>query len=175
MNIRRATTADTQDIAALHSASWRLTYNTVLSPTYLQDVVPSERREVWTQRMTSPASNQYVVVAEDRNGVAGFACVFSLAHEQWGSYLENLHVASSHQGQGLGRALLARVAQWCEGQVAGRGLYLTVNQANRRAQGFYLRLGARNAAESVWNAPDGSVVPTFRFAWDSAAPLAVGA
>ena len=125
--------------------------------------------------MTSPAQNQLVIVAEGSAGIAGFACVFAQAHAEWGSYLENLHVASSHQGQGLGRALLARVAQWCEGQVAGGGLYLSVNQANRYAQDFYLRLGARNAAEGVWNAPDGSLVPTFRFAWDSTAPLAVGA
>lgn len=175
MKFRLATAADTQDIAALHSASWRLTYNSVLGERYLEEVVPSERAEVWAHRMTTPPKNQRVIVAEGPSGIAGFACVFTQAHAEWGSYLENLHVAVSHQGQGLGRALLARVAQWCEGQVAGGGLYLSVNQANRYAQDFYLRLGARNAAEGVWSAPDGSLVPTFRFVWDSTAPLAVGA
>ena len=35
-----------------------------------------------------------------------------------------------------------------------------------KAQEFYLFLGARNAQEGVWNAPDGSIVPTYWFVWD---------
>jgi ribosomal protein S18 acetylase RimI-like enzyme len=113
-----------------------------------------------------------VFVAEGAVGVIGFACAFLEEHAQWGSYLENLHVAFSSQGQGIGQTLLANVAQWCERRAPGRGLYLSVNQANRHAQDFYRRFGARNAEAGVWHAPDGSLVPTYLFLWKSAGELA---
>lgn len=173
MNLRSATTADAEAIAALHAASWRSTYGSVLSAAFIENVVPSERRAVWTQRLAAPKANQHVVVAESNRTVVGFACAFTAEHAEWGSYLDNLHVSSAMQGQGLGKALIASVARHCEIEVPGLGLYLSVNQANRQAQQFYTRLGARNAETGVWNAPDGSVVPTYWFVWDSVARLAL--
>jgi ribosomal protein S18 acetylase RimI-like enzyme len=175
MNFRHATPTDAEGIAALHASSWRITYGAVLSAKYLDEVAPSERKAAWAQRLASPGANQCVVVAESAVGLVGFACAFSEEHAQWGSYLENLHVGSSNQGQGVGRALLTNVAQWCECQAPGRGLYLSVNQANQRAQEFYRRLGARNAEAGVWHAPDGSLVPTYWFLWESAGVLAPAA
>lgn len=170
---RIADAADAPAIAALHAASWSLTYAEVLNPDYLREDVPAERLAVWQRRFASPAPNQAVFVAEQAGSLVGFACVFVAEHAEWGSYLDNLHVAASHHGQGLGRALLAAAAAACERRQSGLGLYLSVNQANRRAQAFYAALGARNAAEAVWQAPDGSAVPTFRFAWPLATPLAL--
>jgi ribosomal protein S18 acetylase RimI-like enzyme len=171
MNLRHANPADAEPIAELHAASWRSTYAAVLNAAYLTHIVPSERRQLWAERLTSPKANQFVVVAEVQACIVGFACVFAENHSAWGAYLENLHVGATWQGKGVGRALLAEVAQWCESQSPGTGLYLSVNQDNRRAQGFYLRLGARNTEPGVWNAPEGSKVPTFWFTWSSVAPL----
>lgn len=174
MNFRHATLADAESIAELHAASWRSTYAAVLSAAYLTQA-PSERRQLWVERLTSPKVNQFVVVAEVHDCIVGFACAFADNHDAWGAYLENLHVSAAHQGKGIGRALLAEVAQWCESLSPGRGLYLSVNQDNRRAQHFYLRLGARNAESGVWSAPDGSKVPTFWLTWPSVARLAEAA
>lgn len=172
MKLRPATLSDAVAIAALHAASWRSTYASVLRAEYLTDIVPTERRRLWMERLTSPKANQYVVVAEAQGSILGFACVFAEEHDAWGAYLENLHVETTSQGKGVGRALIAEVARWCEAHHPGRGLYLSVNQDNLRAQRFYLGFGARNAESSVWHAPEGSQVPTFRFVWDSAARLA---
>lgn len=168
---RPARAGDASTIAALHAASWSRTYADVLNPGYLRERVPAERGALWQQRFASPKANQQVFVAEDAGEVVGFACVFLAEHEAWGSYLDNLHVAHSHQGRGVGAALMAAVAAACEHVCPGRGLYLSVNQSNLRAQGFYTALGAANAEAGVWNAPDGSSVPTFRFAWPAAAAL----
>ena len=46
-------------------------------------------------------------------------------------------------------------------------MYLLVNQDNIMAQQFYESLGARNLKPGVWNAPDGSNVPTYIFYWDT--------
>lgn len=172
MPIRNAQADDAPAIAALHAASWSRTYADVLNPVYLRDDVPAERLAVWRRRFASPAANQFVIVAEEAGAVVGFACVFVAEHAEWGSYLDNLHVASTHQGRRLGTALLAEAATACERHSPGRGLYLYVNQSNVRAQAFYATLGARNADAAVWQAPDGSVVPTFRLAWPAAAALA---
>lgn len=175
MNLRLATPGDAASIAALHALSWRLTYKDTLSEEYLEQRVVADREAVWSQRFASPKENQYVVVAEAESGLVGFACAFVGEHAGWGSYLDNLHVIKSMQGQGVGTALFVNVVQWCESQAPGRGLYLLVNQDNHRAQQFYFGLGARNTKSGVWSAPDGSSVPTYYFLWESLGPLATKA
>ncbi len=171
MNLRPATPEDAVSIADLHTASWRATYSAVLTPAYLEQTVPVERRELWRQRMAFPRPDQQVLLIEQGNQLAGFACAFAGESVQWGSYLENLHVAAAFQGRGLGAALIANVAHWCAQRYPALGLYLFVNQDNVRAQRFYQSLGANNAETAEWHAPDGSTVPTFRFTWQSIAPL----
>jgi ribosomal protein S18 acetylase RimI-like enzyme len=132
-----------EQIAALHAASWVATYSDVLSPLYLQNTVPTERLALWKSRFETPKSNQLVLVAQEGSAVIGFAfaCVFVGEHPQWGSCLDNLHVQSSHQGQGVGRSLLRCVAALCEIKIPDQGLYLNVNQSNTRAQMLYLAWG----------------------------------
>ena len=172
MNIDFASSEHAEQIAALHAASWAETYSDVLSPYYLERVVPKERLTIWQERFKNPKVNQFTLVAKEAGGVVAFACAFVREHLDWGSYLDNLHVKQSHQGRGIGSRLLMQVAAICEQRCSGQGLYLLVNQSNLRAQKFYLALGAQNSQAAVWNAPDGTSVPTFRFRWPSAATLA---
>jgi ribosomal protein S18 acetylase RimI-like enzyme len=175
MILRTADADDAPAIAALHAASWSQTYADELSPAYLRDEVPAERLAVWQRRFANPRANQHVLVVQAQADVVGFACVLVAEDPEWGSYLDNLHVAAAHQGRRLGAALLAAAAAASERHRPGLGFYLSVNQSNRRAQAFYQAMGARNAACGVWQAPDGSAVPTYRFAWPSATPLAARA
>lgn len=167
MKIRLATPDDSQAIASLHTASWRLTYKDTLKPDYLKFIAPKERHETWAQRFASPKENQYVLVAELGSELIGFSCAYLSEHAKWGSYLDNLHVSKPYQGQGIGKNLLLEMARQCKVRFPGQGLYLLVNQDNLGAQQFYLRLGARNAQSGVWNAPDGSAVPTHYLRWDN--------
>lgn len=172
MTIHFATSAHAAPIAALHAASWAATYSDVLTPVYLANVVPDERLAIWQDRFAAPKPNQFTLVALEGGEVVGFACAFVGEHAAWGSYLDNLHVKQSHLGRCIGKSLLLQVAAICEQKAPGRGLYLSVNQSNLRAQQFYLALGAQNAQTAVWHAPDGTLVPTYRFAWPAAATLA---
>ncbi len=175
MNIDFASSEHAEQIAALHAASWAATYSDVLSPYYLERVVPTERLAIWQERFENPKANQFALVALEAGVVVAFACAFVGEHSDWGSYLDNLHVKPSHQGRGIGSSLLLQIAAICEQRCSGQGLYLSVNQSNLRAQKFYLALGAQNSQAAVWNAPDGTSVPTFRFSWASAATLAENA
>jgi ribosomal protein S18 acetylase RimI-like enzyme len=72
-----------------------------------------------------------------------------------------------YQNKGIGTALLDQVFEHCKADAKKTGLCLLVNQSNLRAQNFYLKNGARNQEPGIWDAPDGSTVPTFWFTWSS--------
>lgn len=167
MLIRTATQSDCASIAALHASSWRSAYRGALSDEYLAGDVVSERRQLWESRLKEPAKNQHVYVAEDGDRLIGFACLYGSKDEQWGSFLNNIHVAQAVQGRGVGAALLHATATLCAQLYGDAGLHLSVIQSNTKAQAFYSRYGAKNVGTAVWNAPGGTVAPLFRFAWES--------
>ena len=173
MNIREAAIGDAPKIAYIHTTSWRETYLNALTEQYLEDIVPREREDVWTDRLANPKKNQYVVVAESDSEIVGFACFYADENPDWGSYLDNLHVLKEFQSKGVGKSLFVKGANWCFQQESVGGLCLLVNQDNTKAQAFYKRLGAYNAEASIWNAPDGSVVPTYWFVWNNFSDLEI--
>ncbi|CBL46696.1 gcn5-related n-acetyltransferase [gamma proteobacterium HdN1] len=174
MEIREATVEDALSIANIHAESWRRTYGQVLTWHYLEHVAPSERERIWTERLSEPKPGQYVLVAQVDDEVIGFGCAFLNGINELGAYLDNLHVALPHQRAGVGRALIQKIAQKCQESDPHRGMCLLVNQDNANAQAFYLRIGATNTRTDVWNAPDGSVVPTYWFSWNNVGSLAHG-
>lgn len=170
IHCRVATSDDADTIAALHAESWRVAYRGAMRDAYLDGEVGAERRTLWNERLTAPPANQHVLVAEEGGEVVGFACAYGAADPTWGTELDNLHVRRRHHGSGGGTALLATVAAWCAALHSERGLYLWVLDQNHAARRFYERLGASDIGGDVWLAPDGSALPTRRYAW---APPAV--
>lgn len=171
MKIRQATIADAEYIANIHASSWQEGYKGRLSNEYLSQTVPRERQAYWHKRLQLPESNQSILVAETDNQIIGFACVFTDRNSEWGSYLDNLHVDKLYQSQGVGKALLKAVSEWCSLHASSKGLCLQVTKFNTKAQYFYKQLGARNQEESTWTAPDGTIIQTYWFIWDSVEAL----
>ena len=95
MVIRLAGSKDSTEIAALHAASWRTSYHGVLGDEYLDRRILSERTGVWRERFRAPHPTQYVVVAEERDAIVGFACAYGSEHDRWGTKLDNLHISPS--------------------------------------------------------------------------------
>lgn len=172
MQLRPALPSDAEAIAALHAASWRSAYRGALSDEYLAGNVVADRASLWSRRFGAPSTNQHVVVAEVAGRLAGFACAFASEHLEWGSLLDNIHVRSDLQGQGVGTRLLGSIAQWCMTQAPHASLYLWVLQNNHSAQRFYRQLGADIVGTDVWSPPGGGAVPRYRLAWQSVAALA---
>lgn len=167
--IREATPHDIDSIARLHTVSWQTTYANALCASYLKERAPQERQATWRERLENPAANQQVYVGCIGEHVQGFVCGYSGQNQRWTHYLDNLHVSPAAQGKGMGAALLKQMAIWFESQALQPSMCLLVNQDNRHAQDFYLKLGAKNAEPSIWHAPDGSDVNTFWFVWDTPA------
>lgn len=168
MIIRQAQPSDAHAIASLHTASWQANYQNALTLHYLTVVAPQERQALWQDRLNDPAPNQQVLVAEHESKLAGFVCGYQHGHETWGNYLDNLHVDASLQGLGIGTRLIKEMARRLSDSNS-TPLCLLVNQENTRAQHFYLKLGAKNKTKSLWDAPDGSAVPTYWLVWEGEA------
>ena len=138
---RKATVADAATIADLHARSWRATYRGSYRDDYLDGPVDQERLEVWTARLAQPPPNQLVVVAEEVGGIVGFVCAYG-AHDDDGSFLDNIHADPERHGEGIGSGLFHTLVDWCRANYPGCGLHLKVFEGNTRARRFYARLGA---------------------------------
>jgi GNAT superfamily N-acetyltransferase len=92
----------------------------------------------------APAPRAEALLAEVGGSPAGFALFFatySTFRTRAGIYLEDLFVRESLRGAGIGRQLLAAVAQVASQRGAGR-LEWSVLDWNEGAIGFYRHLGA---------------------------------
>ncbi len=171
VHIRVATPDDCVPMAQLHAASWRFAYRGALSDAYLAGDVAAERLQWWQSKFAEPGPGQHILLAENHGALCGFVCVYGNESPQWGCYLNNIHVAQSAQGLGIGARLMHATAAVCHTQYGEGGLYLWVLQSNTKAQGFYARLGGKNTGVDVWDAPDGTRSPLYRVSWDSVAAL----
>jgi len=100
--------------------------------------------DLLTKNLFGPRPYAETLLAEDGGAVVGFALFFhnfSTFLAQPGIYLEDLFVVPEQRGQGIGRALLERLAQIALERECGR-LEWAVLDWNRAAIGFYERLGA---------------------------------
>ena len=165
MHFRLALPADAPAIAALHAASWAIAYDHILRADWLAQDLAADRLSVWTERFAAPDPAMRVLLADDHDGLAGFACIFLAADPHWGSHVDNLHVRPGLKGQGLGRRLLGAAARMALADAPGAGLDLHVFAANTAARGFYARIGGVEGPLEKEIAPDGSQQSYLRLWW----------
>lgn len=176
MQLRLAIPGDADAIADLHTASWRDAYRAALRADWLANHAPADRRALWRERLSeAPITRRIFIARDDARALVGFVCLQPGADASWGALLDNLHVVASHRCHGVGRQLMQAAARACLADAPGAGLFLWMLRDNLRAQAFYRALGATNAGPDIWDAPDGSRVPTCRFAWTEAGLAAMAA
>jgi GNAT superfamily N-acetyltransferase len=154
-----------QEIAALHTASWRAAYRGILPDWFLDGPLDEDRLSLWRRRLETPPARQIVLRAASAQGLKGFACLYLEEDPTWGALLDNLHVQPASRGKGVGRQLFeackAAVATDLE---AGR-LYLWVFEANVAARRFYDRQGGCLVGRRSLEIVPGVVVAELRYAW----------
>jgi ribosomal protein S18 acetylase RimI-like enzyme len=129
--IRRATRADAAAIARVEIRTFRLAYEELLDPGFLDDLDPAERAAKWDEVLARRGTE--VWVAEEGSAVVGYASVTD-------GRLTTLSVDPVAQGAGVGTALLG------EAERAG-ARSLQVFEANGHARHFYEDRGWRLAGE----------------------------
>ena len=171
MTVRVAHPADAEAIALLHADSWKRTYRGMFRDEFLDGDVVTERRDVWKGRCDRERLDQLVLVAEADGRLIGFICAYGDEDPEWGSLIDNLHVAAGHQGRGIGRRLLAEAGTWLAASYPGRGIHLWALEANGPARRFYERLGATQVGVVAHPSPGGGSAPNCRYVWPSADAL----
>jgi len=153
VRLRLAGVADAEAIAALHADSWRRNYRGAYSDAFLDGDVISDRLVVWADRLREPDPLRYTLVAEDGDGVIGFAHTAFDEDPSWGALLDNLHVVHGRNRRGVGSLLLDATAR----VVIERrtGLYLWVQEQNVAAQAFYEARAGTCVDRAVISPPGG--------------------
>ncbi len=139
LEIRPATVADAQDIAAVHLASWREAYTGVIAEDYLESLELGRRTDEWRAALESPGTRTWVAVHE--GAVRGFLSLgpsrdedaSALTQEIYAIYLE-----PSAWGSGIARELVRTVTAEVPPTIP---VTLWVLAANDRARHFYRRHG----------------------------------
>jgi GNAT superfamily N-acetyltransferase len=173
MTIRAAGLADAVAIAQLHTHSWQSAYRGILRDDFLEGSLAENRRMLWHTRLSDcKRADQFVLVDDQGGAIRGFACAFLDADPQWGCLLDNLHVVPALKGQGLGRQLMAAVAERVQrSDLCGR-LHLWAYEQNLHARRFYERLGGIINERQAELALDGTPVNAVRYCWSELSGLA---
>ena len=125
-------------------AGWRPLWRGYLE--FYKTVLPEEVTATTWRRLLDPAEPLYGLVADLNGEIAGFAhCV--LHRGTWSltqhCYLEDLYVAASKRGTGLGGALIAAVYREADARGADRVYWLT-HETNTTARALYDRVAQRS-------------------------------
>jgi ribosomal protein S18 acetylase RimI-like enzyme len=168
---RQAQLHDAEAVAALHARSWRENYRGAFADAFLDGDLPGERLRVWNARLGDPPVNQFVQLAVDGEGLGGFVCAYGDQDPQWGSFIDNLHVARTSKRAGIGSSLMRQAGAWLGLHYPGLGVHLWVLEGNSSARRFYEHLGGRNAGVSTMETHGGAIVRSCRYTWPDAALL----
>ncbi len=153
LRFRLAVPSDAEAVAALHADSWRRHYRGAYSDEFLDGDVRSDRLIVWSERLRAPDSATHTIVAEDGDGLVGFAHTVFEADPRLGALIDNLHVVYAEQRRGIGSRLLTLTAQPVLER--GTGLYLWVLEQNTDARAFYGARGGRCVERALTPPPGG--------------------
>ncbi len=174
IEFRTAGPEDAAAVARLHARSWREHYRGEFDDAYLDGDLEGERLGVWRERLDPPPTGQHVLLAEDDEGLAGFVCVQGDQDPTWGSFVDNLHVATRAKRRGVGSTLMRRSGAWLAQHHPGLGVHLLVLASNAAARSFYERLDGACAETSRMETHGGARVESCRYVWRRAGELARG-
>ncbi len=168
IRLRKAQFSDYTAIAKLHSENWKEAYRGILSDHYLDYEVEKDRLDTWHQRLQAPANNQFITVAMSDDVIVGFCCVFLNDDPDFGSLIDNLHVAPALRKFGIGKMLVKESARNVCEKADNKKMYLWVFEDNRNARIAYQAMGGANVETVDKGNQDGTVSRTCRIFWSDA-------
>jgi len=173
MGVRRATVDDAEAFERIRIATWQATYRGLFPDAVLDQMQPNVERRRDRLRDLSESRTEFCFVAEVAAEVVGFAicCPERTGDPVYRGEVAAIYVLPSHQGKGLGRALIRESVR----ELAARGmttLLIWVLRENSIGRAFYDRLGGiarREKPVEMPGIPEGHV--EVAYCWDDTAPL----
>ncbi len=153
LQFRSAVPSDAGAVAALHADSWRRHYRGAYSDDFLDGDAQTDRLFVWSEQLRDADGASQTIVAEDDDGLVGFAHTIFEHDLRWGALLDNLHVIYREKRRGIGSRLLTLTSRTVLER--GTGLYLWVLEQNSDARAFYEARGGRCVERALVPAPGG--------------------
>lgn len=173
--VRVATAHDAEAIAALHVSSWRDHYRGAYSDDFLDGEALDDRRATWSGRLAEPDPSRFTFVAEIDAALAGFVYTILDEDASLGAVVQNLHVATPLQRNGIGSRLLSEVARAVADRRSDSGLHVWARERNESAAAFYAALGGIPVQTKLGGPfADGSFAPVLCFAWPNPSALVDG-
>lgn len=165
IEFRPAGRSDADAIAALHARSFRENNGPRFDGTFLETDLPAELIQLWRERLGRPNEDQFLQVALDEAGLAGFVCAYGGLDDRLGSLIDNLHVDRRARRTGVGSSLLTQAGSWLDGQYPEKAVHLFVLDSNHVARRFYERLGGRDVEGLEMPSHGGMTVRNRRYHW----------
>lgn len=172
LKYRPAVPSDAQMIIDLHVSMSQNTYAHILPESYLQDVLPTEKRELWQTRCAAlPSPDHLIIVACDGAEIAGFCCFVFNEEKEFGTYLHNIYVSPFFQAKGVAKTLLREALSTFENSRKDLPVHLVAFAKNTRATAIYDRLGGRVIERREVTRAGNPAVELVRYQWPTAHEL----
>lgn len=157
MHIRKARPEDSANIARVQVDSYRTAYAGILPPAYLAHFSYSEQEQDWRDLLSFDTRDIVYITETDGGDIIGYALgrPGRSTIAPYDGELVALHVRQLHQRKGIGRRLVAVIAEQLR-QQGCTSLYLWV-LAENPARPFYERLGGQLIGERETDLDDGDV------------------
>lgn len=167
VKIRQARVRDSAALARIQVDSYRASYAGIFPQAYLDHFTYEEQKQDWRDLLSSELEDVLYLAETKAGEIVGYALgrPGPAGIPPYDSELVALHVLPSHQGQGIGRQLIAAVA----GELQKRcctALMLWVLEKNP-ARALYERLGGQQIGEKAWggNETFGTQVKEVSYGW----------
>ncbi len=151
ITIRRAVPGDAPEIARVQVTTWRDTYPSILPARYLVGMSLARITARWRAVLSSSDTTTGLFVAQAAGAqIVGYGSCGprrSNRLSQARGEVYEVYVTPAAQGQGIGRALLAAMAEHFIANDLGPALVWVLK--DNPSRWFYQRLGARLCAEEV--------------------------
>ncbi|MGV2986240.1 GNAT family N-acetyltransferase [Vibrio sp. E150_011] len=165
MDFKIAEYSDYKRIAQLHAESWQTNYQGMMRQSYLDEQVLDDKLLIWQARLLNPPFSQHVIIAEEAGELLGFVCLFGNHSAEFGTIIDNLHVSTIAQRQGVGHTLLGQAMGWAEKYYPDNGVFLEVLAENDDAIKFYELVGGKRTESRRGDSPCGKKVDEFVYTW----------
>jgi GNAT superfamily N-acetyltransferase len=142
MTIRVPRIEEARDIAAVRVKTWRTTYQGIIPGSVLDKLSVEENEDFFRKAINGEIKDLFVLVSADQNDrVIAFVMGGKQGENdpEYAAEIYALYVLQSHQGQGIGRALVATAVERLLQQDYHSMLIWAL--AENPAVGFYQHLG----------------------------------
>ncbi|MBI3712985.1 MAG: GNAT family N-acetyltransferase [Burkholderiales bacterium] len=151
IQLRRATVADAEAIAAIRIEGWRSTYRGMIPDSYLDDMDMNENLLHWRtilQALPSKEDALCVYVAVSDNEIVGFVSAIKLAEPKLDKEgeINAIYIRPQWQRCGIGKRMMHKAARSLQA-MGCQSCVIWVIDGNAQARNFYEELGAEILVE----------------------------